>query len=129
MNNTPISIKFSLSALAVTAVLTLAHSAIAAEEIYKTTAGHVVVTGLTPTQRYQIRTLSVQNKSSSRQDKSVNSCGEIVIEKAANYKTLVVGIINIDPATLPTKTFVRCKPAARRGATMSPSGVVRATSP
>jgi hypothetical protein len=121
-------IKFSISAMAIAAVLTMTNSAIASEAAFKTSTGTVVVTGLTPTQRYQIRTLSAQGKPGSRQDKGVNRCGEIVIEKAANYKTLVVGTITLDPSTLPIKEYVKCLPQTS-GRRNQPKGVVRATTP
>ncbi|PSB03492.1 hypothetical protein C7B64_08320 [Merismopedia glauca CCAP 1448/3] len=119
---------FSISAILIAVALTVTHSAIAAAEAYKTSKGEVVVTGLTPTTRYQIRFVNAQGKPGSRQDKSVNSCGEIVIERAANYTTLVVGSETIDPAALETKTHVKCKPV-RNGKVVQPSGVVRARTP
>ncbi len=107
---------------------TTAAAASAAADAYKTSDGTVVVTGLQPTQRYQIRTLNAQNKSGTRQDKSANRCGEVVVEKAANYITLAVGTETIDPASLPIKEHVKCKLLPPSG-TMAPSGVVPATSP
>lgn len=110
------------------ATATLATATLATAEAYKTTDGTVVVTGLPPTQRYQIRMLDAQSKPGSRQDKGANSCGEVVIEKAAQYKTLVVGTTTIDPAALPVQTYVRCKPqTAVRQPTQK--GVVLATTP
>ncbi|GBO55819.1 hypothetical protein APA_3969 [Pseudanabaena sp. lw0831] len=123
-----ISIKSAISTIAIATFLSMASSAIAAPEAFKTSKGHVIVTGLKPTQRYQIRTLSAQDKPGTRQDKSANSCGEVVVEKAANYKTLVVGTLTIDPATLPTKTYDKCKPKSG-SSTMQPTGVVRANTP
>jgi hypothetical protein len=118
---------FAISAISFATMLTLTHGAIAAEA-YKTDRGDVVVTGLTPTQRYQIRFVSDKGKSGSRQDKSVNSCGEIVVQHAASYQALVVGSETIAPATLETKTHVRCKPV-RKGKVVEPTGVIRARTP
>lgn len=120
--------KFSICTIVSTALLSLAASTIAAPAAFKTDRGHVIVTGLTPTQRYQIRTLSAQDKPSTRQDKAANRCGEVVIEKAANYKRLVVGKVAIEPATLPTKAYKRCQPRSS-GTTMQPTGVERANTP
>lgn len=117
----------SISAISLATMLTLTHVVMAAEA-YKTAKGDVVVTGLTPTQRHQIRFVNDKGKSGTRQDKSVNSCGEIVVERAASYQTLVVGSETIDPATLETKTHVRCKPV-RNIRTAEPSGVIRARTP
>jgi hypothetical protein len=124
------STKFSIITASIAAILVLSHSAIAtATEAYKTSKGEVVVTGLTPTKRYQIRYINAQGKSGSRQDKSVNSCGEIVVEKAANYKTLIVGPENIDPSSLETKTHVKCKRRQTTLKKMQPQGVERANIP
>ncbi len=122
------SMKCTLFHIGIAGLLTLTAVTLASAEAYKTSDGTVVVTGLEPTQRYQIRTLNAQNKSGTRQDKSANRCGEVVVEKAANYITLVVGTETIDPASLPVKEHVRCKPLPPSG-TMSPSGVVPATPP
>jgi hypothetical protein len=124
------SIKFSMIAASITAILVLTHGAIAnAAEAYKTSKGEVVVTGLTPTKRYQIRYINAQGKLGSRQDKSVNSCGEIVIEKATNYTTLIIGPENIDPSSLETKSHVRCKPKPSSLKKMQPQGVEPANIP
>ncbi|MBM0745261.1 hypothetical protein JOY44_27710 (plasmid) [Phormidium sp. CLA17] len=120
--------KLSICTIVSTAFLSIASSAIAAPAAFKTERGHVIVTGLVPTQRYQIRTLSAQDKPGTRQDKAANRCGEVVIEKAANYKRLAVGQVEIEPATLPTNTYERCQPQ-RSGATMQPTGVERANTP
>lgn len=122
------SIKLLLSGIGMAAALILAQTASSFAEAYKTADGMVVVTGLKPTQRYQVRTLNAQNKSSTRQDKSANSCGEVVVEKAANYKMLVVGTETIDPAALAVKDHTKCKPPAAT-AKMQPKGVVTAKPP
>ncbi|MBD2363441.1 hypothetical protein H6G36_19980 [Anabaena minutissima FACHB-250] len=122
--------KFSIITASIAAILVLTHSAIAtAAEAYKTSKGEVVVTGLTPSKRYQIRYINAQGKIGSRQDKSVNRCGEIVVDKAANYTKLIVGSENIEPSSLETKTHVKCQ---RRQTTLKktqPSGVERANIP
>lgn len=97
-------------------------------DAYKTNDGTVVVLGLAPTQRYQIRMLTAQNKSSSRQDKTANRCGEVVVEKAADYITLVVGAHSIDPAALSVKEHIKCRPLPSTNR-MTPTGVVHATPP
>lgn len=122
------SLKLSIAALGLTTAVTLATAASASAEAYKTAEGTVVVTGLKPTQRYQIRILNAQNKSGTRQDKTANHCGEVVVEKAANYKTLVVGSESFEPESLAVKTHVKCKPPAAE-AKMKPKGVVTAKTP
>ena len=102
---------------------------VALADAYKTSNGTVVVTGLQPTQRYQIRILTTQNKSTSLQDKSANRCGEVVVDKAANYiTTLVVGTETLDLASLPLKEHVKC-PRLPSASKWTPSGVVLATPP
>jgi hypothetical protein len=97
-------------------------------ETYKTADGTVVVTGLQPTQRYQIRMVDAQGKPGTRQDKSANSCGEVVVEKAATYQAMNVGTHSVDPASLPVKERVKCqRPAAHPG--MQPKGVEIAKAP
>jgi hypothetical protein len=120
--------KSSIFTIVSTAFLSIAFSTSAAPEAFKTERGHVIVTGLVPTQRYQIRTLSAKDVPGTRQDKAANRCGEVVIEKAANYKRLVVGQVDLEPATLPIKPYEKCKPQ-KSGATMQPTGVERAITP
>ena len=121
--------KLSNSALAIALLLSLSTRVIAAEEAYQTSNGTVVVTGLQPAQRYQIRMITPPGKPGSHQDKGANHCGEVVIEKAANYQTLVVGTITLDPATLPAKEYVKCPRPQTSGPRMQPKGVVRAVTP
>jgi hypothetical protein len=100
-------IKFPISTIALATVLTLAHSAIATAEVYKTSKNQVVVTGLTAKQKYDIQTVNAKNKTGKRQV-AANTCGEALISDATKYKSLVVGTEMIDPATLPTKSHARC---------------------
>lgn len=124
------STKFPIITASITAILVLTHSAIAnAAEAYKTSKGEVVITGLTPSKRYQIRYINEQGKLGSRQDKSVNSCGEIVVDKAANYQTLIVGPENINPSSLETKSHERCQPKPGKFKKMQPQGVEPANIP
>jgi len=100
----------------------------AAIETYKTADGTVVVTGLQATRRYQIRMIDARGKPGTRQDKSANSCGEVVVEKASTYQAMNVGTHSIDPASLPLKERIKCqRPAAP--AAMQPKGVEIAQSP
>jgi hypothetical protein len=102
------SIKFSISTVAIAAFLTLTHSAIATAEVYKTSKSQVVVTGLTAKQKYPIQGVNAKNKPVKRKDKAANTCGEVTIDNAGTYKSLIVGTETIDPATLTTKTHARC---------------------
>jgi hypothetical protein len=104
------SIKFSIPTIAFAALLTLAHSSIASAETYKTSKGQVYVTGLTAQQKYPIQVVSGKNKARKLQDKVANGCGEVRVDNATTYKSLVVGTETIDPAVLPTKIHTNCKP-------------------
>jgi hypothetical protein len=101
------SIKFPVSVLAIATLLTVAHSSIAAAEVYKTSTNQVVVTGLTPKQKYEVKTVSAKDKAGTRKV-TTNTCGEAVVSSATKYKSLVVGTETIDPTTLPTKAHPRC---------------------
>ena len=101
------SIKFPVSVLAIATMLTVAHSSIAAAEVYKTSTNQVVVTGLTPKQKYEVKTVSAKDKVGTRKV-TTNTCGEAVVTSATKYKSLVVGTETIDPTTLPTKAHPRC---------------------
>jgi hypothetical protein len=103
------SIKFSISTVAIAAFLTLTYGSIATAEVYKTSKNQVVVTGLTAKQKYPIQAVNAKSKTVKRQDVAANTCGEALIDGAAKYKSLVVGTETIDPATLPTKTHANCK--------------------
>jgi hypothetical protein len=102
------SIKFSISTVAIAALLALTHASIATAEVYKTSKGQVIVTGLTAKQKYPVQTVNAKNKSKKLKDKTANTCGEVTVDNAANYKSLVVGTETIDPTTLSTKTHARC---------------------
>jgi hypothetical protein len=103
------SIKFSIPTIAFAALLTFAHTSIAAAEVYKTSKDQVVVTGLTAKQKYPISGVSAKNKAVKRKDVAANSCGEALVSGAGKYKSLVVGTETIDPATLTTKVHANCK--------------------
>lgn len=104
------SIKFSISTVAIAAFLTLTHGAIATAEVYKTSKDQVVVTGLTAKQKYPVQGTNAKNKPVKRKDVAANGCGEALVSGAGKYKTLVVGTETIDPATLSTKEHANCKP-------------------
>ena len=103
------SIKFSIATVAMAAVLTLTHAAIATAEVYKTSKDQVVVTGLTAKQKYPIKGTNAKNKPVKRKDVAANTCGEALVDGAGKYKTLVVGTETIDPTTLPVKVHANCK--------------------
>jgi hypothetical protein len=102
------NIRFSLPTVAIAAFLVLSHSAISSAEVYKTSKGQVIVTGLTAKQKYPIKAVNAKNKPAKRQDVTANTCGEALVDGAGKYKSLVVGTETIDPATLSIKDHPRC---------------------
>ena len=102
------SIKFSIPTVAIAVLLTLTHGTIANAEIYKTSKNQVVVTELTAKQKYPVKVVNAKNKARTLKDKIANGCGEIIVDNADKYKSLVVGTETIDPATLTTKERARC---------------------
>jgi hypothetical protein len=104
------SINFSIPIVAIVTFLTLSHSAIANAEIYKTSKNQVVVTELTAKQKYPVKVVNAKNKARTLKDKIANGCGEIIVDNADKYKSLIVGTETIDPATLTTKERARCNP-------------------
>ena len=123
------SIKFSISTIAIAAVLTLTHAAIATAEAYKTSKGQVVVTGLTAKQKYPIKGTNAKNKPVTRKDIAANTCGEALVDGAAKYKSLVVGTETIDPGTLSIREHARCKSKKTAAAPKKKSATVTTTMP
>ena len=123
------SIKFSISTVAIAAVLTLTHAAIATAEAYKTSKDQVVVTGLTAKQKYPIKGTNAKNKPVTRKDIAANTCGEALVDGAAKYKSLVVGTETIDPGTLSIREHARCKSKKTATAPKKKSATVTTTMP
>ena len=121
-------IKPSILTIVFTVCISIASAAIASPSAFKTSRGEVIITGLVPTQRYQIRTINAQDKPSSRQDRAANRCGEVIVDKASNYKLLVVGQVSVEPANLPVREYEKCK-RQNYTKTTPPTGVERATIP
>jgi hypothetical protein len=111
------SIKFPISAIALATAFTLAYGAIASAEAYKTSTNQVVVTGLKAKQKYDVQATNAKGKVSKKTSATTNTCGEILINGAATYKSLVVGTETIDPATLSTKVHPRCNGSKNSAAT------------
>ncbi len=118
------SIKFSVSVLALATISTVASSSIAFAEVYKTSTNQVVVTGLTAKQKYEVKTVSAKDKAGKR-NVTANTCGEALVSNATKYKSLIVGTETIDPTTLSTKVHARC--TAKK--TKTPAVTTPATTP
>ena len=120
------SIRFSISTVTIAAFLILANASIATAEVYKTSKGQVIVTGLTAKQNYPVKVVNAKSKSKQLKDKSANTCGEVTVDNAATYKSLVVGTETIDPATLTVKEHPRCK-AKKTNKTITTKTTVNST--
>ena len=120
-------IRFSIPTVAIAAFLVLSHSAIASAEAYKTSKGQVVVTGLTAKKSYPIQTVNAKNKPKTLKNKESNTCGEVTVDNAVTYKSLVVGTEKIDPATLSTKEHPRCNGSKKTAAAPKKKGTVKST--
>jgi hypothetical protein len=121
--------RFSISTVAIASLLTLSYATIAAAEVYKTSKGQVVVTGLNASQKYQIKGVTAKNKPATRKDFKdfvANKCGEAVINGAAGYKSLTVGTEAIDPATLTVKEHAKCT-AKKAGTTSTTTRTTKKT--
>jgi hypothetical protein len=121
------SFKFSIPTVAIATFLVLSHSAIASAEVYKTSKGQVVVTGLTAKQKYPVQTVNAKNNARTLKSKDANTCGEVTVDNAATYKSLVVGTEKIDPATLNTKEHPRCNGSKKTATAPKKKGVVKST--
>ncbi len=129
------NIRFSIPTVAIAAFLVLSHSAIASAEVYKTSKGQVVVTGLTAKKSYPIQTVNAKDKPKTLKNKEANTCGEVTVDNAATYKSLVVGTEKIDPSTLSVKEHPRCNGSKKtatapkkKGTEKVPTGAMTAPS-
>lgn len=120
------NIRFSLPTVAIAAFLVLSHSAIASAEVYKTSKGQVVVTGLTAKQKYPITGVNAKDKPVSRQAVEANTCGEALVDGGGKYKSLVVGTEKIDPATLTAKEHPKCNGSKKTAAAPKKKGTAKA---
>jgi predicted peptidase len=100
--------KFSVSVVALATILTIANSSTSTAEVYKTSKGQVIITGLTAKQNYPVQVVNAKNKSKKLKDKSANTCGEVTVDNASTYKSLIVGTETINPTALTIKVHPRC---------------------
>ncbi len=94
--------------LAITVIALLTVSTANAQSIsaYRTTQGQVIVTGLNPGRLSGVaantgKGFGVSNITST-------ACGEVIINKAADFKFLIVNRQKITPKSLPVKAYSAC---------------------
>lgn len=94
--------------LAIVAIALLTVSTANAQSIsaYRTAQGQIIVTGLKPGRLNGVaansgRGFGVSNITST-------ACGEVIINKAADFKYIIVNRQKINPKSLPVKTYAAC---------------------
>jgi hypothetical protein len=94
--------------LAILAVTLLTSSVANAQNLsaYKTTQGQVIVTGLKPGKLHGVvantgRGYGVSNITST-------ACGEVIIDKAASFTSILINRQRISPKSLPVKAYSKC---------------------
>jgi hypothetical protein len=94
--------------LAILAVTLLTSSAANAQNLsaYKTAQGQVIVTGLKPGKLHGVvantgRGYGVSNITST-------ACGEVIIDKAASFTSILINRQRISPKSLPVKAYSKC---------------------
>jgi uncharacterized membrane protein len=99
------SMKRSIIILATTL---LTASVVSAEALsaYKTPQGQVIITGLKPRKLYGV--IAKTGKGYGVNNFSSTPCGEIIIDKAANFPQLTINKQKISPKSLPVKTRGQC---------------------
>jgi hypothetical protein len=94
------------------AFLSFSTPALAALQSFKTPKDQVVVTGLQPKKKYEVKYRNAAGREGRRKVEA-NSCGIAVLAKAAGFQSLSIEGQQIQPATLETKTHNRCKPVKK----------------
>jgi hypothetical protein len=89
-----------------TTLLTVSTANAQSVTAYKTTQGQVIVTGLKPGKLNGVaantgKGFGVSNITST-------ACGEVIINKAADFKFIIVNRQKINPKSLPVKTYTAC---------------------
>jgi hypothetical protein len=97
------------SAIALLSILSPAATAL---QSFKTAKDQVVVTGLQPKKKYEVKYRNAAGREGHRKVET-NSCGEAVLAKTAGFQSLLIEGQQIQPATLETKTHNRCKPGKK----------------
>jgi hypothetical protein len=93
-------------AIIATALLTVSSANAQSITAYKTAQGQVIVTGLKPGRLNGVaantgKGFGVSNITST-------ACGEVIINKAADFKFVIVNRQKINPKSLPLKTYTAC---------------------
>ena len=93
-------------AIIATTLLTVSSANAQGVTAYKTAQGQVIITGLKPGRLHGVaantgKGFGVSNITST-------ACGEVVINKAADFKFIIVNRQKINPKSLPTKAYTAC---------------------
>jgi opacity protein-like surface antigen len=91
------------------AIVAASGAAAQAAEAFKTAQGQVVVSGLRPGRLYGV----IANTGNGVGVKNFTStaCGEVIIERAANFQSITIDRKKLTPKTLGTKAYTKCTKA------------------
>jgi hypothetical protein len=108
-NKTPMK---KLIPLFVLTSLFASSAAAQAVDAYKTPQGQVVVTGLAPGRSHGV--VANTGKSYGVKNFVATACGDIVIDRAASFTSIMVSKKKFTPKSLSTKAYTQCAKAAPR---------------
>jgi hypothetical protein len=89
-----------------TVLLTVSNANAQSISAYKTAQGQVIVTGLKPGRLNGVAANS--GKGFGVSNITSTACGEVIINKAADFKYIIVNRQKINPKSLPVKTYAAC---------------------
>jgi hypothetical protein len=93
-------------AIVATALLTVSTANAQSITAYRTAQGQVIVTGLKPGRLNGVAANT--GKGFGTSNITSTACGEVIINKAANFKFIIVNRQKIEPKSLPVKTYTVC---------------------
>jgi hypothetical protein len=98
--------------LTLSLVVASSATALAAVDAYKTPQGQVVVTGLTPGRSHGV--VANTGKGYGVKNFIADACGEIAIDKAAGFTSIMVSKKRFSPKSLTTKAYNKCTKTSPR---------------
>jgi hypothetical protein len=93
-------------AIVATALLTVSTANAQSISVYRTAQGQIIVTGLKPGRLNGVAANS--GKGFGVSNITSTACGELIINKAADFKYIIVNRQKINPKSLPVKAYAAC---------------------
>jgi hypothetical protein len=93
-------------AIVATALLTVSTANAQSITAYRTAQGQVIVTGLKPGRLNGVAANT--GKGFGTSNITSTACGEVIINKAADFKFIIVNRQKINPKSLPVKAYTAC---------------------